>query len=395
MARERKTRRQRNSERRRLRRQKHRACPTVKQEEKIEEETVTFVHAPEPPLVKTESLTEKLQELPNEFARAVVKRFAPEELPEEEEEEPAPKPEPAPEQEEQQEDEESSEEAKGAPSLELLSEAGRLLGEPLPASRTQLRKLRRERLPFLKCVAPRPDLVTLEDASAADPRLLLALKAAPFAVPIPAHWHRKRRYLQNKRGIDKVLYRLPEPIAATGIHRIRDALLEVDDEKSLKQVMRERRRPKAGALSMDYEKLRLAFQDFDDKGVLTRAGELYEEGKEREASRFHFRPGVLSKKLRDALGMQPGTPPPWLPPMQKLGPPPSYPFLRIPGVNAPLPKGCRYGKHQGGWGAPPVDEMGNPLFGDVFGKGAGAKGRSAVRFFTAPPRFFGEFVKPQ
>lgn len=53
--------------------------------------------------------------------------------------------------------------------------------------------------------------------------------------------------------------------------------------------------------------------------------------------------------------------------MQRYGPPPSYPNLKIPGLNAPIPEGCSFGYHAGGWGKPPVDESGKPLYGDVFG----------------------------
>lgn len=60
-------------------------------------------------------------------------------------------------------------------------------------------------------------------------------------------------------------------------------------------------------------------------------------------------------------------PPPWLIAMQRYGPPPSYPNLKIPGLNAPIPEGCSFGYHAGGWGKPPVDESGKPLYGDVFG----------------------------
>ncbi len=37
------------------------------------------------------------------------------------------------------------------------------------------------------------------------------------------------------------------------------------------------------------------------------------------------------------------------------------------GLNAPIPDGCSFGYHAGGWGKPPVDESGKPLYGDVFG----------------------------
>lgn len=65
--------------------------------------------------------------------------------------------------------------------------------------------------------------------------------------------------------------------------------------------------------------------------------------------------------------MTEGGPPPWLFNMQRFGPPPSYPALKIPGVNAPIPPGAQYGMHLGGWGKPPLDEFGRPLYGDVFG----------------------------
>ena len=82
--------------------------------------------------------------------------------------------------------------------------------------------------------------------------------------------------------------------------------------------------------------------------------------------------GNLSDDLRTALGMPVGpnahkVPPPWLIAMQRYGPPPSYPNLKIPGLNAPIPDGCSFGYHAGGWGKPPVDEAGKPLYGDVFG----------------------------
>lgn len=41
--------------------------------------------------------------------------------------------------------------------------------------------------------------------------------------------------------------------------------------------------------------------------------------------------------------------------------------MKIPGLNAPIPEGTSFGYHAGGWGKPPVDEKGKPLYGDVFG----------------------------
>lgn len=98
---------------------------------------------------------------------------------------------------------------------------------------------------------------------------------------------------------------------------------------------------------------------------MTAFGDLYYEGKELE-TRNNIKPGgPLSQKLREALGMTTeGTPPPWLINMQRYGPPPGYPSLKIPGLNAPLPNDqCQYGYHIGGWGKPPVDAFGRPKYG--------------------------------
>jgi splicing factor 3B subunit 2 len=44
------------------------------------------------------------------------------------------------------------------------------------------------------------------------------------------------------------------------------------------------------------------------------------------------KPGALSDELKAALGMPPTYPPPWLTNMQRYGPPPAYPNLRLPGA---------------------------------------------------------------
>jgi len=75
------------------------------------------------------------------------------------------------------------------------------------------------------------------------------------------------------------------------------------------------------------------------------------------------RPGALTDELREALTMEKTSPPPWLMNMQRYGPPPCYPNLRIPGINAPIPAGCSFGFAPGEWGRPPVDEHSRPLYG--------------------------------
>lgn len=54
--------------------------------------------------------------------------------------------------------------------------------------------------------------------------------------------------------------------------------------------------------------------------------------------------------------------------MQRFGPSPSYPSMRIPGVNAPIPPGASWGFQPGQWGKPPMDDAGKPQFGgDLYG----------------------------
>jgi splicing factor 3B subunit 2 len=137
--------------------------------------------------------------------------------------------------------------------------------------------------------------------------------------------------------------------------------------QSLRQKMREKVQGKLGKLDVDYQKLHDAFFRYQTKPPLSTYGEVYYEGKEFETNFKHKRPGEISTELKDALNIPPGAPPPWLINMQRYGPPPSFPNLKIPGLNAPIPPGAKWGFHPGGWGKPPVDEFNKPLYGDVFG----------------------------
>uniref|UniRef100_A0A158P4D5 PSP proline-rich domain-containing protein n=1 Tax=Tetranychus urticae TaxID=32264 RepID=A0A158P4D5_TETUR len=210
------------------------------------------------------------------------------------------------------------------------------------------------------------------DITAKDPLLLLNLKSIRNSVPVPRHWCFKRKYLQGKRGFEKPSFVLPDFIKKTGIMEMRNALQEKEDAKSLKTRQKEKIRPKLGKIDIDYQKLHDAFFKWQSKPKMTIHGEIYYEGKENETRLKEKKPGDLSVELRVALGMPTGPnghkcPPPWLIAMQRYGPPPSYPNLRIPGLNAKIPDGCSFGYHAGGWGKPPVDEFGRPLYGDVFG----------------------------
>ncbi|KAI2508333.1 hypothetical protein MHU86_6138 [Fragilaria crotonensis] len=233
-------------------------------------------------------------------------------------------------------------------------------------SKRQLRQTLRPSVADLKLRVGRPDLVEAHDITAPDPDFLICLKGLPGTVPVPRHWGRKRKYLQGKRGFEKPPFQLPDFIIKTGIATLRDTIAEADASKSAKQANRARVAPKMGAMDVDYRTLHEAFFQHQTKPTgLTRQGDLYYEGKELEIKN-RMQPGKpLSDKLREALGMTADNmPPPWLVNMQRYGPPPSYPSLRIPGLTAPLPSAdCQYGYHVGGWGKPPVDNYGRPLYG--------------------------------
>ncbi|TMW66033.1 hypothetical protein Poli38472_003798 [Pythium oligandrum] len=235
-------------------------------------------------------------------------------------------------------------------------------------SRKQRKKVKRLSVAELKQLVAYPDVVEAHDVTSADPRFLVYLKSYRNTVPVPRHWSHKRKYLQGKRGIEKQPFLLPDFIAQTGIAEVREVAAEEDDKKKSKQKMRERMKPKMGRVDIDYQVLHDAFFKFQTKPKLSILGDLYYEGKEFEVKFKAKVPGQLSDELKQALGMVEGVPPPWLLNMQRYGPPPAYPNLKIPGLSAPIPEGASFGYHPGGWGKPPVDENGQPLYGDVFTK---------------------------
>jgi splicing factor 3B subunit 2 len=238
--------------------------------------------------------------------------------------------------------------------------------EDADLSNKKKKELRRMKVAELKQHCAKPEVVEVWDTSASDPRLLVFLKAHRNTVPVPRHWSQKRAFLQGKRGIEKPPWELPEFIRATGIQKIRDHYAEKEDSKSLKQKVKDTKTARMGRMDIDYQILHDAFFVYQSKPKMSKTGDLYFEGKEYEVH-VGRKPGKLSEELKAALGMTDGGPPPWLINMQRYGPPPSYPHLRVPGLSAPIPSGAQFGYHPGGWGKPPVDEKGVPIYGDVFG----------------------------
>ena len=267
-------------------------------------------------------------------------------------------------------------------------------------SKKQMKRETRLSVAQLKQLVIRPDVVEVFDVTAKDPKMLVHLKATRNSVPVPRHWCAKRKYLQGKRGIEKPPFQLPDFIRRTGIMEMREALQEKEQNKTLKQKMREKVRPKLGKIDIDYQKLHDAFFRWQTKPRMSIHGDLYYEGKENETRLKDKKPGILSEELRVALGIPVGPqadkyPPPWLIAMQRYGPPPSYPNLKVPGLNAPIPEGCQFGYHSGGWGKPPVDEHGRPLYGDVFGTNQFAYIRNMAEEEHVDKSYWGEIEEEE
>lgn len=155
-------------------------------------------------------------------------------------------------------------------------------------SKKKLKQQTRLSVAALKQLVQRPDVVEMHDVTAIDPKLLVYLKAIRNSVPVPRHWCAKRKYLQGKRGFEKPAFDLPDFIKRTGIQSMREAVQEKDRNKSLKQKMREKVRPKTGRVDIDYQKLHDAFFRWQTKPRMSTHGDLYYEVTTYPPSRTNF-----------------------------------------------------------------------------------------------------------
>lgn len=89
-------------------------------------------------------------------------------------------------------------------------------------NRKQRKEAKRMKVAYLKSICQKPDLCEGWDVTSPDPILLMYLKAYKNTVQVPVHWSQKRRFLQNKRGVLKTPFKLPDFIEKTGISKLRD-----------------------------------------------------------------------------------------------------------------------------------------------------------------------------
>ncbi|KAK7200656.1 spliceosome-associated protein [Novymonas esmeraldas] len=215
------------------------------------------------------------------------------------------------------------------------------------------------------------ELVGQHDGNAVDPLFTVRMKVEPHTVAVPFHWHLQRTFLSRQADREEAVGIVPAEVAALGIEKIRATKDKLANPNQIAFV----------ACFMTGTPLQRKTYDV----ALSGCGDVFHEGKWRPKA--HHTPGVLSKRLRQALGIGPTAPPPWLYSMQTMRRlPPAYPELRIAGLNAPIPAGGQWGLGEGQWGEPPRAEDNSFLFPGVMDEAAATgAGPAEVWWGTVPP----------
>ncbi|KAL3231018.1 hypothetical protein RNJ44_00657 [Nakaseomyces bracarensis] len=225
-------------------------------------------------------------------------------------------------------------------------------------SKKKLRLMNKPTLAELKGSVALPQLIEKYDCDAKDPYFLAAIKTSLNVVQVPSHWQAKRDYLSGRSLLSKKPFELPDIIRQTGIESMRSTLPEESadsDDPKLKEKARATVRPKLGKLDLDYKRL---YDTFFKLGanwkptVLLPFGDMYYEnrnlsGEAKWRKMMQERiPGRLSEELRNALGLKDGQLPPWCLKMKDNGMPPSYPTMKVAGLNWDITnfKNNKYGK---------------------------------------------------
>eukprot|EP00758_Cryptobia_borreli_P019188 Tbor_TRINITY_DN809_c0_g1::TRINITY_DN809_c0_g1_i1::g.26704::m.26704/K12829/SF3B2, SAP145, CUS1; splicing factor 3B subunit 2 len=179
------------------------------------------------------------------------------------------------------------------------------------------------------------------------PIYLTQMKGLANTVPVPSHWNLKRAFLcrQINREVSCIV---PRELEATGVRQIRETNTTKPNLIPFARCF----------LSGSPLKLKRF-------GVeITAPGDVFYENKWKPKRVFEV--GKLSDGLKKALGMGPLSPPPWLYAIQRMRElPPSYPNMKVPGYNAPIPVGGSWGQSEGQWGHAPRNKHGDFLFPEV------------------------------
>lgn len=144
-----------------------------------------------------------------------------------------------------------------------------------------------------------------------------------------------------------------------------------------------------GKIDIDYNILHDAFFKHQKKPKLTMHGDVFYEGKENEIKKSKLMPGRMSANLVEALGIPENAPPPWILNMQRYGPPPAYPNLKIPGVNIPIPQSIQK-DDLGEGGGLFKDQNGLTVYADCHGLN-----KSVYQKRLTQKRYWGEIYKEE
>lgn len=223
-----------------------------------------------------------------------------------------------------------------------------------PLSKRKLRKTSKPTLYELKKAVPYPQVIEWYDCDSRYPYLQASIKSSKNMVPVPSHWQNKKEYLSGRSLLEKRPFELPEIIKETDIEQMRQVMPEGNKDSTLKETARARVQPKLGALDIDYKKLHDVFFKLGvnwKPDVLLPFGDLYYEGRNlyEEAQWKKLvrdkKPGKISPELRSIMNLGEGQLPPWCMKMKNAGMPPSYPNLKVAGLNWGIEnlKGDTYG----------------------------------------------------
>lgn len=212
-------------------------------------------------------------------------------------------------------------------------------------SKRKLRKLTKPSLSQLKSSSIYPQVIEWYDCDAPYPYLLATIKSSKNVVPIPGHWQMKREYLSGRSLMEKRPFALPDIIKQTDIEIMRKTIPDKEatqNNTSLKEISRARVQPKMGSLDIDYKKLHDVFFKLGANWkpeVLLPFGDvyyenrnLYDEAQWKKLVKVKT-VGRLSSGLREIMGISEGQLPPWCMKMKNLNMPPSYPNLKVAGLN--------------------------------------------------------------
>lgn len=252
------------------------------------------------------------------------------------------------------------------PPTPVGSLAAALLREQPPASKAESKRLRANRLPFLKMLSRNPAFVTMDDTQATYARLNVLLKCSNNIVNVPEHWKfRSGVFLSSKVPKYAIVhssqreYVLPRVIAELQVARQSVDQYRLAQRQTAKQAARTNLKVSTSSLSnnLDIDTLYVVF--LSDKslfrGPVLGGTQLYDERGSSMVGTFIRK--ELSPELMNALGMADNQPPPWLHRQQGLPLPQWLEQESIPGLTAPLPQGCHYGFDALGWGEKPTNSV--------------------------------------